>query len=506
MDDQAQDSKAVQSMDELRVLSDSETLKELSDPLRRRVLDELTREPRSGSQIARKLGVRPSKVHYALRELQRLDLIRLVGTKPIRGTTEKYYRAVARNFVSDMRLGPISAWNMAQLARYLGQPFLQQHRQEVLRIDARTLARQIVREHLDIQQGELVEIIATSETAELVDALVLEVQLAGAEEDIRLSSRAVIDGLAKSMPLDFIRKGRKREFLAANVDAAIYIADNRLWSMNRDQDPERLRLLSQRNREQVRRYEERGVRQLVLTPLFYENLNWDSLRDLELHDAYWKAILVPSASLRDHGLGLLERLERCTRVTIETGDHHALSFEVVPEHANLDDGLCREAGEQYASLPAGELVVLVDTATANGSIFFDYAPRDGKILTGIEMQIEAGRIVGARADGGDDDLQQLLEIVPDGGDLISILSLGLNPEISTDLEAVRNNLFGPTLLDRAYGAASIAFGSNRPYGGDRDVAFFWSFMSISPRLRIGSDLILENNAFASLDPAPAASD
>ena len=50
------------------------------------------------TQLAEVLGIPPNKVHYHVRELERVGLVRLVETREKGGILEKYYRPVARNF------------------------------------------------------------------------------------------------------------------------------------------------------------------------------------------------------------------------------------------------------------------------------------------------------------------------------------------------------------------------------------------------------------------------
>lgn len=73
-----------------------EQLRAITDELRVRILDHLSREPMTVTQLGERLGVAPAKAHYHVRELERVGLLRLVATRENRGILEKYYRAAAR--------------------------------------------------------------------------------------------------------------------------------------------------------------------------------------------------------------------------------------------------------------------------------------------------------------------------------------------------------------------------------------------------------------------------
>lgn len=69
----------------------------LADGLRLRIFDRLTREAMTATQLGEALELAPSKMHYHVRELERVGLVTLVATREKGGILEKYYRAVARS-------------------------------------------------------------------------------------------------------------------------------------------------------------------------------------------------------------------------------------------------------------------------------------------------------------------------------------------------------------------------------------------------------------------------
>src|SRR5262245_16404794 len=85
-------------------LSDLEQIRVLADPLRLRILEELCTEERTTKQVAQRLGEKPTKLYHHVEALERVGLIRLARTRQNRGTIEKYYIAVARQFKADSRI------------------------------------------------------------------------------------------------------------------------------------------------------------------------------------------------------------------------------------------------------------------------------------------------------------------------------------------------------------------------------------------------------------------
>ncbi|HEV2474860.1 MAG TPA: helix-turn-helix domain-containing protein, partial [Chthonomonadales bacterium] len=73
-----------------------EQLRAIADVLRLRILDALIPQPMTVTQLGDVLGMAPAKVHYHVRELERVGLLRLVETREKGGILEKYYQPIAR--------------------------------------------------------------------------------------------------------------------------------------------------------------------------------------------------------------------------------------------------------------------------------------------------------------------------------------------------------------------------------------------------------------------------
>lgn len=92
------DSSANDEIAETYDIQSLEQLRAVADDLRVRILDAATERAMTASEIAKKLGQPPNKIHYHVRELERVGLLRLVETREKGGVLEKYYRAVAKTF------------------------------------------------------------------------------------------------------------------------------------------------------------------------------------------------------------------------------------------------------------------------------------------------------------------------------------------------------------------------------------------------------------------------
>ena len=80
-----------------------EQLRAIADELRTRIVEALTHRAMTVTQLGEMLGHTPAKIHYHVRELERVKLIRLVATHPKSGILEKYYRAIAKALLARRR-------------------------------------------------------------------------------------------------------------------------------------------------------------------------------------------------------------------------------------------------------------------------------------------------------------------------------------------------------------------------------------------------------------------
>ncbi|MDH4125868.1 MAG: helix-turn-helix domain-containing protein [Gammaproteobacteria bacterium] len=90
--------KKSSQLDSYRI-SDIEQVKALAHPLRMRIIEALAAsEPMTTKQVAASLGEKPTRLYHHVGLLEKAGLIRLMHTRKNRGTTEKYYEAIARQF------------------------------------------------------------------------------------------------------------------------------------------------------------------------------------------------------------------------------------------------------------------------------------------------------------------------------------------------------------------------------------------------------------------------
>jgi DNA-binding transcriptional ArsR family regulator len=90
-------------LDEQFTISDLETLKIISDPLRIRIMRTL-RWPKTVKKIADELEMPATKLYYHVNQMEKHGLIRVAATNIVSGIIEKQYQVVARRYQVDETL------------------------------------------------------------------------------------------------------------------------------------------------------------------------------------------------------------------------------------------------------------------------------------------------------------------------------------------------------------------------------------------------------------------
>lgn len=87
----------MESLEDTYQLETVEQMRTIADPLRLRIIDCLGRQAMTATQLGAILELPANKVHYHVRELERVGLVRLVETREKSGILEKYFRLVAHS-------------------------------------------------------------------------------------------------------------------------------------------------------------------------------------------------------------------------------------------------------------------------------------------------------------------------------------------------------------------------------------------------------------------------
>jgi DNA-binding transcriptional ArsR family regulator len=93
----------------------------VSHPLRRRIWDAINDHPISPRELADQLRHPVNDVAYHVRVLRDLGVIELAGTRPVRGATQHFYRAIRRPHLSNEEVATMTPEQATTDATYILQ-------------------------------------------------------------------------------------------------------------------------------------------------------------------------------------------------------------------------------------------------------------------------------------------------------------------------------------------------------------------------------------------------
>ncbi len=93
-------------MKPMMIIQEYDQLKALSDPFRVKLMLRLVEQPHTGQQLSEIFDLSRARIHYHLKELEKLGLIEIVRTEEKNGIIQKFYQSVASGFYPDSSLLP----------------------------------------------------------------------------------------------------------------------------------------------------------------------------------------------------------------------------------------------------------------------------------------------------------------------------------------------------------------------------------------------------------------
>lgn len=168
-------------------VSDLETLRAISDPLRVQIMELLEGQPLTVKQVAEKLGLAPSKLYYHFGALEKLGMIEVAETRMVANMLEKTYKSAAHYLDVDPSLFKFSKEGENEPINILLSSTIDATREDMLRS---LQARQFQLEQGDDEQprrfiiNRIVSNVSGKRIAEFQDRLVKLLQEFEAEDKI----------------------------------------------------------------------------------------------------------------------------------------------------------------------------------------------------------------------------------------------------------------------------------------------------------------------------------
>lgn len=338
-------------------------------------------------------------------------------------------------------------------------------------------------EGLNVQPGELIQVRDHVDRPDVLQAVLLAVDLAGATPILDHQSPAYLDRwLAAATPAMIEQSGRQRLRLLEQVDRAIVLAGGiPNFALAH---PEVQGAWHELDAALTALEENRELPVLVVAVPNERRAALLRTTLAELEAQVLPACQIRAEQSRD-GINRMRAAVAGDRILLRTGDVHLLHLYHGDRFWHSDDGVIDDADRQHKSivsnLPAGSLYTTVVEEKTHGSLFLPKVQE----ATNVVLHFADGRIATIEATSGADGVAAWLDSHSGEPRRVSHLGIGLNPLLRRPI--------GWTIVDEHMaGAIFLALGENRYMGGQNASSLNHDFALFGASLEIDGRPIVEH--------------
>ncbi len=472
----------------LEIVSDLGKLQLLSNKYAFRILKELQKQPLSGVQLAQMLDVSTPRVIYYLKKLEKSGLARQIDRKPVRGNREKFYCAVAQDFLISAGLDDIHE-SYRGISTSLSNSYLDYFLKRDLNLDLDEFARVVLFDYLKVQPGENVVVNFEEQNMGIYKRIITHLRRSG------VHYRTIIKdpGIERDMLMNLPEKEIVVFFdgLADTLDwADAWIHLKRSVVPDTTGIPkERLDFVAGERRRAFRGITESSdTRSILISIPRFEEAFFTDPDILENLTTFWKAASINGDKFRKVS-ELAGRIRDLENFSIHTGQDSVVNVRVDSEKCFIDTGPFSSSNvNNLFFIPSGEISFVPYLGGFCGTMYMDHCELDNMEARGIELHVENGIVIECRIEHGDNRLEEYFGKSDTKGRTISQVGFGLNP-------AARSMSYIPRLDTKVFGSFHVTFGSNLALGGDISGYTNWDIITEKPKVTSNGKVILNNGEY-----------
>jgi len=212
--------------------------------------------------------------------------------------------------------------------------------------------------------------------------------------------------------------------------------------------------------------------------------------------AAWRAMLLEASAVDPReivrrGRKLASILSKPGRVEITAPNGTRFSCDLVGRKAGIEDGMITkedlDRGDNMENIPAGEVYVVPDEKSGEGTIVFDRPVAYlGRWIKGITLAFDNGRLNKWSAAENEDLFRADWKKAKGDRDRLGFIDIGLNPNAKTGF------LQDVIVAGNVY----IAVGDNDEVGGKNKTDFYLASTVTGATVRVDDTTIVKNGAIA----------
>jgi len=376
----------------------------------------------------------------------------------------------------------------------------QSNRTNELEIDLDKLAKNLVNDCANIQEGEIVFINGGVRDLELLENIAVHVRRNGAFPLITIDSERLTRKLYTEVPKKYDKQLSKLNYkLVKMMDAQISISSGETPDLLADIPPERFATISKTNKPINDLYISKTIKSVNLGNGLYPtkakakqfNVSLEKLNEI-----FWNGIDVDYNILIKNGERLKSILDGGSEIVITNKNGTNFKVSIANQPAFISDGIISKEDLKNGTagttvyLPAGEVYTTPVTETANGKIVVDNFFLMGQHIEELALIFENGKLIEMDAKTGLKQLKTFYKAQEKGIEDFSLIDFGLNQNIEIP---VNSNI----LTYVPAGIVTVGIGNNIWAGGDNNSSSGLSFFLPGCTVTIDGETIIEQGQLSS---------
>jgi aminopeptidase len=299
-------------------------------------------------------------------------------------------------------------------------------------------ARFIVQTSARVQEGEIVLIRGHQRDTTLLEDLAIRCRAAGAFPLLQYTSDRLHQGMVEQADPKFDNQLNALDVrLASVVNCVISLEAPDYPSLLNHVPGERLAARAKADAAAADLMRRAGVRTVIIgngiepTPAA---ANQYALSQEDLSRIFWEAVAVEPEQFASVGSVLRSVLAEGKELKITNPNGTSVKMKIAGARVTVADGAVaaedvRAIPGAQVRLPAGELLLIPVPGSAEGRIVVDTLWFRGRTVSGLSVNVKAGKATGLSARSGVEVIREVYDATGPGKDVLSYLSLGLNPAI-----------------------------------------------------------------------------
>jgi leucyl aminopeptidase (aminopeptidase T) len=211
----------------------------------------------------------------------------------------------------------------------------------------------------------------------------------------------------------------------------------------------------------------------------------------DLTNIFWNGVNVDYTKLHATGNAVRASLENGKQVHITTPAGTDLTVQIEGRPVHVSDGVISEEDIKRGPagynvwLPAGEVYVAPVVGTAKGKVVVEKYSYSGKVIEGLTLTFEAGKVTSITAKSALKRLKDMYDAASKGKENFAFIDFGINPNVKIPR--------GSEMV--AYmpaGMITVGIGGNTWAGGENDIEYGLQFHLTQATVTIDGKAVLEN--------------